>query len=143
MIRSIDYFDASIQCINCRFVNISNIDSKHLLVTMGSVHLFDSEFFNVSISTNIIYGQHVLDYSDHAVRKFVLKNTSFSAIKAYSILKTTPSRNDVKFKIVSSIPTFGRNHLLLFFETQSIKSAHHCQSQIAVSKASSPTYQSL
>ena len=143
LIRSIDYFDASIQCRNCKFVNISGTVSKPLLGTMGSVHLFDCQFFNVSVSTNILYGQHVLDYSDHAVRKFVLKNTSFSAIKAYSILTTTPSRNDVKFKIVSSTPTFERSHLFLFFEIQSIKSAHHCQSQSAVFKASSPTYQSL
>ena len=103
LIRTFDSVNASIHCINCKFIHIFNYDTKPLLDIMGSVYLFHSEFFNVSVSANLICGQRDPDdryIASDRLRNFVLENTSFSDIKASSILTIKGSKTDVKFKIV-------------------------------------------
>ena len=93
-IRSTDYYAAYIQCHNCSFINISSSNSNPFFDTLSSIVFYNSQFINVSSSSDIIYAQH-LDL-ENAARTFAIWNTVFSYVTANTILTTTQSTDDVK-----------------------------------------------
>ena len=92
-IRSIDYYDASITCNDCSFINISSKDQP-LFNSMASIYLYNNTFNHVTTSQDIIYAHH--DDLDAATREFKIERTTFSHITANSILEAGDSQNDVR-----------------------------------------------
>eukprot|EP01084_Bolivina_argentea_P032524 60186_1 len=93
LIKSSNWFNASVQCNNCKFVNISSLNTNPLMLSQSSIQLVNSQFINVYTTGDIIYCTHSLDM-DGAIRHFAIQKTSFVNVSANSFLDAAGSDND-------------------------------------------------
>eukprot|EP01084_Bolivina_argentea_P139385 245215_1 len=88
------YYNASIQCNNCVFDNITSYNNTNpLLYSKSSIQLLNNQFINVYSNGDIIYCTHSFDV-DFAIRQFIIQTTSFINVYADSIVNMSYSPND-------------------------------------------------
>ena len=95
IIRSNDYYNASVLIKNGSFINISSSSPNPLFLTKSSIYIKNSVFIDMEINKDLFYAYHG-DQDLSATRSFVFDNVSFQNVSAQMIFESTWSWNDVK-----------------------------------------------
>eukprot|EP01084_Bolivina_argentea_P281231 481144_1 len=92
-ITSSNWFNATIKCDNCLFINIISLNAHPIFYSMSSIVLSRNILLNLHTIGDIIYCDHSANI-DHAIRQFVIQTTSFVNVSANSFLNVSWSYND-------------------------------------------------
>lgn len=95
IIRSIDYYNASITINNATFINISSSGNYPLFQTMSSLYVTNSLFINITILDTLFFCDHDIS-ADEATRNIIFDSCRFDQISTDSMIQLTPSDNDVQ-----------------------------------------------
>ena len=95
ILRSMEYFNASIIINNGLFTNISSSVNQSLFQTLASLYIKGTSFSNIQISNSVFYGYH--DFiADHAIRTITFESSLFYNLSAAIMYQSSKSLNDVK-----------------------------------------------
>eukprot|EP01083_Nonionella_stella_P074841 203121_1 len=94
IIRSVDYYNASILCNNCTFRNVtSTIYEFPLIHSISSIRLHNNRFSQIQSDGNNIFADHYANM-DYATRHITIHQTLFQDISSESIVNVKRSSND-------------------------------------------------
>ena len=107
---------ADIECIDCRFSNITNDRStNHLFDTFGSLHFYNSEFEGIVTESNPMISASHSYYDTGITREYSMINCTFTDIvSSWALFYLDYSWNDVEWSICICFPHSVLIDLYLF-----------------------------
>ena len=95
ILRSNDWFNASITVNNATFVNITSFIENPLFYTKSSIHIINGFVININVSNIIFYASHSTQ-PDYATRVIIFEANVFQNVSAQNMFDSTWSYDDVK-----------------------------------------------